>query len=151
MRRYVRNVKRHDDIVGTWTLVGAAARSKDQTYDSPFGMSPRGLLIYTSSGEMTAIISYGGRAPLSGDRVSAPEAERAEAFATFFAYAGRYSVSDRQLVHHVELASVENWVGTDLVRAMELDGDRLTLRTPPLSVGGDARVTDLTWQRISAH
>ena len=65
---------------------------------------------------MSAVISYGGRGPLAGDRVSAPESERAEAFATSFGYAGRYSFSGSQVTHHVEVSTVQNWVDTDLVR-----------------------------------
>ena len=97
---------------------------------------------------MIAMISYGGRKPLSGDRISSPAAERADAFATFFAYAGRYSVNSDKVVHHVEISSVQNWVNTDMVRLVKFDGDRITLRTPPLSVGGTTQATDLVWERV---
>lgn len=136
------------DLVGTWSLVAVSATTGDWADAEPFGTSPHGTLIYTASGRMAALVSYGERTALSGDRVSAPVDERAAAFSTFFAYAGRYSVADGRVIHHVELASVENWVGTDLVRTVERDGARLTLRTPPVSVGGEDRVTDLTWQRL---
>lgn len=86
---------------------------------------------------MTAMISYGGRKPLSGDRISSPASERAEAFAVFFAYAGRYSVDGDKIIHRVEISSVQNWVSTDMVRLVTFDGDRITLRTPALSVGLD--------------
>jgi hypothetical protein len=43
---------------------------------------------------------------------------------------------------------VENWVNTDLVRLARLKGDQLTLVTPPLSVGGAIRTTELVWERI---
>ncbi len=67
----------------------------------------------------------------------------AEAFATFFAYGGRYSLDGDRLTHHVEVASVENWVGTDLVRMLESSEGRLRLRTPPLLVSGEPRVSEL--------
>src|SRR3954454_24930503 len=128
-------------LVGTWALVSATA-SEDGTSDlAPFGDEPRGVLIYTSGGRVVAMISYSGRPLLSGDRISAPIDERAVAFASFFAYAGRFDVAGGRVVHHVEMASVENWVGTDLVRLVDFDGSRLTLRTPPVSVGGRIRVT----------
>jgi len=98
---------------------------------------------------MTALLSDSGRRPLSSpDRISAPADERAEAFATFFAYAGRYSVAGDKVIHHVEIASMENWVNTDFVRLVEMDGDRLTLRTPPLPVGGEIRTSELVWERV---
>ncbi|MCA1603277.1 MAG: lipocalin-like domain-containing protein, partial [Acidobacteria bacterium] len=127
-----------DSLAGTWRLVSASASTADgDRNDTPFGSSPKGVLIYTREGRMTAMISHSGRKPLSvTDRISAPTEERSEAFATFFAYAGRYSLSGDKVIHHVEISSVENWVNTDLVRFIKLEGDRLTIRTPPILVGG---------------
>jgi len=42
-----------------------------------------------------------------------------------------------------------NQVGTDLVRFVKLQGDRLVLRTPPMMDGGQQRVTELIWKRIN--
>ncbi len=138
----------HKDIVGTWRLVRASATTADGKIErAPFGTGPTGFLIYTVDGTMAALISYGGRSLLSDDRVAAPGEERAQAFATFFAYAGRYALGDNQVIHHVQLASVQNWVGTELVRVLELEGDQLALRTPPMVVGGSSLITDLLWER----
>ena len=136
-------------IVGTWKLVSASASTADgRRIDAPFGSNPTGLITYTPDGRMMAIISQSGRKPLSGDHISAPAAERAEAFATFFSYAGRYSLSGDKVIHHVEIASVQNWVNTDLVRLVTFEDNRIILRTPPLSVGGKLQTTDLVWERV---
>lgn len=138
-----------DSVVGTWRLVSASASTADgRLIDAPFGLNPSGLVTYTPEGRMTTMISHGGRKPLSGNRISSPASERAEAFATFFAYAGRYSVSGDKVTHHVEISSVQNWVNTDMVRVVKFEGDRITLRTPPLSVGGTIQTTDLVWERV---
>ena len=136
--------------VGSWRLVSAWATSADgRRNDTPFGSSPTGALTYTSNGRMMAIVSYSGRQPLSGaDRIASPLAERAEAFTTSFAYAGRYTLTSDKVIHHVEVATVENWVNTDLVRIIKFDGNRLTLQTPPLSVGGVMQTSELVWERI---
>lgn len=135
-------------LVGTWRLVKVSNSRRDGGVDDqPWGAAPTGLLIYTSEGTMAAVISYGGRRFLSADRVAAPVGERAEAFATFFAYGGHYSVDGNRLTHQVALASVENWVGTDLVRTFELSGARLTLRTPPVLVAGEELGAELVWER----
>ena len=134
-----------DAFVGTWRLVAVSS----STGDSPYGQSPSGLLVYTPDGTMTALISNDERSPLSvADRAAAPADEQARAFATFLAYGGRFAVADGRVTHSVEVASVENWVGTELVRAVELEGDRLTLRTPPTMFGGTERVMELVWQRL---
>ena len=138
-----------DQIVGTWRLVAASASSGSERNDAPYGPTPSGLITYTGDGRVMAIISHSGRKPLaSGDRISASVDERAEAFATSFSYAGRYSLSGDRIIHHVEIASVQNWVDTDLVRLVTLRNNKITLTTPPISVGGQIRTTELVWERV---
>jgi hypothetical protein len=138
-----------DQVVGTWRLVAASASNGSTRNDAPYGPTPSGLITYTSDGRVMAIICHSGRKPLaSGDRISASTDERAEAFATSFSYAGSYSLSGDKIIHRVELASVQNWVATDLVRLVRLGGNRVTLTTPPISVGGEIRTTELVWERV---
>ncbi|WP_213285197.1 lipocalin-like domain-containing protein [Bradyrhizobium sp. sGM-13] len=130
-------------------LVAASASTGSVRNDAPYGPTPSGLITYTSDGRVMAIICHSDRKPLaSGDRISASVDERAEAFATSFSYAGRYSLGDDKITHRVEIASVQNWVNTDLVRLVRLEGNRLTLTTPPISVAGEIRTTELVWERV---
>src|SRR5882757_4234277 len=117
----------NDTLVGTWRLLSAVDKTEaGQVHENPFGQNPVGFLTYTAEGRVMAIITYGGRKQLSvNDRVSAPTEERGEAFATMFAYAGHYKIEGDRVTHHVEAASVQNWVNTDLVRTVKLDGNRL--------------------------
>ena len=139
-------------FIGTWKLVSATETTiKGEIDEKPFGENPTGFLTYTADGRVMAIITHGGRKPLSiNDRVSAPEEERAQAFASMLAYAGRYTLSDSKVIHHVEAASVPNWVDTDLVRLVKIEGDRLTLRTPPGQLKGGVKIagTTLVWERL---
>jgi len=60
------------------------------------------------------MISYGGRKRLSSsDSRSALRKSKAEAFKTFVAYAGRYTLNGDKVIHHVEISSIQNWVDTD--------------------------------------
>jgi hypothetical protein len=138
------------EIVGTWKLVSASASTPTgDKNDAPFGENPAGLITYAANGRVMVIVSHDGRVPLSGaDRIASPVPERAEAFATFFAYAGRYTVSGDRVIHHVEISSVQNWVNTDLVRTLSFSGNRLTLQTPPLSVAGEVLTSELVWERV---
>ena len=138
-------MKPSDKVVGTWRLIAVSVPS------SPAATSPlkAGYITYTSDGRVSAILSHDGRKPLSsGDRISASVEERAEAFATCFAYAGTYDVVGDKVIHHVEIASVENWVNTDLIRDVRFDGDRITLTTPPASIGGNIQTFELVWERV---
>jgi hypothetical protein len=132
-------------LVGTWRLVEASSDGRPA-----FGEKPAGMLMYTGDGHVAVLISHSGRRGLSDDdRVEAPAEERAAAFASFFSYAGRFSVEGGVVRHRVEVSSVENWVGAELVRDLRLDGRRLVLRTPPTLVGGRKRVSELIWERVA--
>jgi hypothetical protein len=74
-------------------------------------------------------------------------AEKADAFATFFAYAGTYSVRGNRITHHVQISSVPNWVNTDLIRTFKASGNTLTLTTPPMTIRGVVQTTVLNWKR----
>ena len=140
-------------LIGTWKLVSAKSTSEKGEVTDTFGKNPTGFLTYTADGRMMGIISSGGRTPLSvPDYVAAPPNERAEAFATFGAYAGRYSLQGNQVRHHVEVASMQNLVGTDLTRTIvSLQGNRLILGTPPTLDGGKMVTVELVWERLTGE
>ncbi|MGD0098040.1 MAG: lipocalin-like domain-containing protein [Terracidiphilus sp.] len=137
-------------IIGTWKLVSALVATLGGETRNLLGENPNGFLTYTGEGRMTAIIAMSGRQPLSvADPVAAPAAERAEAFATFSAYAGRYTSDGDRITHHVEVSLFQNWVGTDQIRFAKLQGSRLTLSTPPILAGGEQLVLELLWELLS--
>jgi quercetin dioxygenase-like cupin family protein len=139
------------DVVGTWKLVSVTGTAPDgRKNDAPFGVNPTGELHYTANGRVMLMLSYGARPQLSvADRVTAPVAERAAAFATHFSYAGGYAIADGKVTHHIEVSSIQNWVGTDLVRVVKVEGRRLTLTTPPLPGSGGGASNELVWERIA--
>ena len=129
------NAQCKDGVVGTWKLVSnTATTDKGDVNKFVLGQNPSGLLTYTADGRMMAIISDDGRKPLSvADRVAAPAEERAQAYSTFMAYAGRYTFSCDKIVTHVEVASLQNWVNTDQTWFVHVEGNRLFVRnTPPV-------------------
>ncbi len=98
---------------------------------------------------MMAIISDDGRKPLSiADRVAAPAEERAQAYSTFMAYAGRYTFTCDKVVTHVEVASLQNWVNTDQTRFVRIAGNRLFVRNTPQLRGGVMVTIESMWQRL---
>lgn len=139
-----------DSLVGTWKLVSVTSRTdKGDLNTNAHGTHPVGLLTYTPEGRISVVIAEDGRKPLSvADRVSAPIEERAQAYSTFHAYAGRYTFTGDKVIHHVEVASLPNEVNTDQVRFVKLQGDRLTLRTPPMLRGGVPLTLELVWERL---
>jgi hypothetical protein len=136
-----------DKLLGTWKLVSASSTtSSGERSETPYGPNPVGFLTYTADGRVTALISNAGRKSLSigGGTLE----EQAEGFKTFLAYAGRYTCSGDKVTHHVEISSIENYVGRDLVRNVKFHGDRITLVTPPTPVNGKTQIFELIWERI---
>lgn len=135
-------------LFGTWKLVSASSTSSSGDKDgAPYGSNPSGLLTYGPDGRVSALISYDGRKPLSP---SASPQDKAGAFDTFIAYAGRYTFDGERVVHHVEVASIQNYANRDLVRSVRFEGDRIILTTPPTPINGKVQTVELIWQRIAA-
>ncbi|MGA3107556.1 MAG: lipocalin-like domain-containing protein [Terriglobales bacterium] len=145
----------NDRLVGTWKLLSASTRTSSGERDgAPYGVDPVGFLTYTADGRVTALISYGGRKRLSilsaGGGPQVQIEEQAEAFKTFLAYAGRYTLTGDEVIHHVEISSIQNYVDKDLVRTLKFEDESIILVTPPTSVNGKIQTVELVWQRVLA-
>jgi hypothetical protein len=144
-------------LVGTWQLVSITALQANGAVTADvYGVSPVGYLTYTATGHMVVLFSRGDRPLLSGNPTSpfslesVPVAELGQAFASFSAYAGTYTVEGNAVHHHLSVASIPNRVGATLVRSFVLSGDSLTLTTPETQAQGIATAYRLVWQRASA-
>ena len=87
-----------------------------------------------------------GVAPAEGDLLRSTPEELRQAFDEYFGYFGTYTVDQDagKVVFHVEGAAYPNYVGTDQQRSFAVDGNRLTIRTPPERAGG----ADVTYTAI---
>ena len=140
-------IKTPDKLVGSWKLVSASSTTRDgERNETPYGPDPVGFLTYGLDGRVTALISNGGRKVLSVGG-GQPE-EQAEAFRTFLAYAGRYTLTDDKVIHFVEISSIQNYVGKELVRNIRFQNNHITLVTPPTRINGKIQTVELIWQRL---
>ena len=139
-------------ILGTWKLISASSSTSDgERNDTAFGVGPTGFVTYNPGGRMSVLISHGGRKLLAASSANPPTAEAiAGSFSTFIAYAGRYTLKSEEVIHHVEISLIQDWVGTDQIRAIKIEGDRLVLATPPMSVGEKIMTIEFIWQRPPA-
>ena len=139
------------DLVGAWELeswaIGDADRD-DLSY--PYGEEPRGLLMYTEDGWMSAAISRPQRQRFPEDVAfrKIPDAAKGEAFTSYFHYAGRYRVQDGDVIHYVSMSLNPNFPGTEQLRHAELDGQTLVLSGKDM-VGGVERFHSLVWHKSS--
>jgi hypothetical protein len=142
----------NDKLVGTWKLVSASSSDASGVQlEPPYGTDPVGFLTYTQDGRVTALISYGGRKPLSiGAKPPALLEEQAEAFRTFLAYGGRYRLDADKLIHFIEISSIQNYVNRELIRRVKFESHQLVLSTPPTMVNGKMQIIELVWERLES-
>ena len=143
-------------LVGTWRLVSIEGNPPGLTgiYDRPTG-----LLIYSSSGRVSAqIVAKADRkpfAPFNKGRLSATTEEKAAAFDSYVAYYGTYTVDAKAgtVTHHLEGSLIPGREGINNVRWCEFRGDdRLLLIPVEDGKGGVFARKDATykllWERI---
>ncbi len=147
----------NNPIIGIWKLISVTAIHADGTVTpNLYGTHPVGYITYTLDGHMMVMFSRSDRSPLSQEiqspltpqMQSLPVEELAQAFTTFNAYVGTYTLSGNTVTHQIETASIPNRVGTALVRTFTLNGSQVTLSTPPVLNDGVETVFELVWERV---
>jgi len=144
-------------LIGTWRLVEWTFTVDDSRPTRPWGGNPAGLLTYTEDGRMSASLMSNGRPGAPTRTLSAAPIEiRAAAAAGYLSYAGSYSIDGSDVLHHIELSLMPNWVGTTERRLIEWtpseDGFDLILSTPPTKTdGGRLAVNRLHWERMPSN
>jgi hypothetical protein len=138
-------------LVGAWRLVSYRATDVETgEVVEPFGTPPRGLIVYTPDGHVSAQIMRADRPAFRRDRAEEGlPSELAEAAVGYLAYAGTYEVPAADTVlHHVAFSLFPNWVGTTLTRVADWDGRLLRLALPaPATIWGARRTGVLLWER----
>jgi len=127
------------DIVGTWRLVAAVARdAAGNTLPAPFGPQAMGRVVFNADGRMMAVLCDGRREMPSGMARD------------YSSYCGNYTFDGRRLITRVDAASDPARIGTDQVRDVHFEGERMVLRPPPRQGVGGPEQREITWERIAA-
>lgn len=136
-----------DDLIGVWQMLSAAYHHADTGAPIPshHGVNPTAFLHYTAGGRMIALIMAGDLPLLGPDHLTASPEDRAAVHSGTVSYAGRYRIDGDAVVHHVEAATIPDWVGTEQRRYVTIDGDHLTLRSAPQTSG---RIITAEWRRL---
>ena len=139
------------DLTGAWRLQSWTIEYPDTgQHSTPFGSNPEGILAYTSDGWMTAAIARGQRDPMPAHQAlrTLPTEQLAEAYTSYFHYAGPYNIKGSTVFHSVAMSLNPNMVGTEQVREINLQGDALELSGVE-TIKGRSRNHRLIWQRIT--
>jgi hypothetical protein len=98
----------------------------------PLGHEPRGLIIYTPDGYMSAQLSKPDRPKFaSGDWCAGTADDYVAEATSYIAYSGRFDVDDEQqtLTHSMFVSLFPNWTGQTQPRQVKLEGNELHLGT----------------------
>ncbi len=129
-------------LIGTWKLVDWEVRDPDDPMIAPPQWTRKqGQIMYSADGYMAMQMSNVDRARFADDAYGATDAEKIQTYADFRAYCGTYRWHGDTVVHVVEQSDYPNIIGTEQVRLVTLDGDRLILDNVNRSI-------PLTWQRV---
>lgn len=129
-------------LIGTWKLVGWEVRDPDDpNIAPPTWERKQGQIMYSADGYMAMQMSNVDRERFEDDSYAATDAERIQTYDDFRAYCGTYRWEGDRVIHVVEQSDYPNIIGTEQVRLMTLDGDRLILDNVNRSI-------PLTWQRV---
>ncbi len=139
-------------FAGTWQLEDSYSEKPAGRAAFPLGAKVIGRIHYDAAGNMAAQLMSESRKPFSSrDPREVTDAEYRDAFQTYTAYFGTYTIDAAAgtITHHVLGATVPNWPGNDQLRYFDLDGEILTLRTPPMRGNdGEKSVHTLVWKKV---
>ena len=138
--------------IGIWKLVSYEARREDGSIIFPIGKDGIGQIVYDAKGNMSAQVANIHRPAFAADdRLKGTATEIKMALEGYTAYFGTYELdmATKTVIHHVKGSLFPNWVGTDQVRYFEFAGNRMTLRTAPMHIGGEDVIGTLIWEKIS--
>ncbi|MDZ8055400.1 MAG: lipocalin-like domain-containing protein [Aulosira sp. ZfuVER01] len=139
-----------NNLVGTWKLLSCETRTETGQVFYPLGDNPSGYIIYTDNGYVSVAMMKANRPQFqAGDIAAGTVEEKVAATDSYVSYCGTYEIQGERVIHHVEVSFFQNWVGVNQVRFVQLNGEQLTLSTPPMLVNGIEIVGSLIWQRVS--
>jgi hypothetical protein len=122
-----------DAVLGAWELVSFVARDTATGEDrQPLGTTPRGLIMYTPDGHMSAQLAD---SDMGG----------------YVAYGGRFSADEETstLHHDVTISMMPELLTQPQFRHASVDGDVLTLSATRTDGAGVATHSSLQWRRSS--
>ena len=97
---------------------------------------------------MQALLVKDGR--IAPADLVATDAERIELYNGLVAYAGSYSVDGDTVSHHVDVSFNQAWTGTTQLRRFKIDGNTLSITTPPLvrPDTGQEQTFEFIWTKV---
>src|ERR1700733_1822599 len=139
------------DLTGAWSLESFTDTVGDGEVEHPLGFNPKGLLIYTAGGSMSALLMRGDSSLSQvAENDAGTEVERHSEHGGFIGYSGEYHFDEATaIVYHTPSVSFDpRLIGQRLKRKVDLNGDRLTLTVVASWTPSNLTKSTLGWLRI---
>ncbi len=129
-------------LIGTWVLIDWHSLRNDDFYAYPMGEDGKGQLIYTRAGRMSGFL-------MRADFAKEPARSDTKASKSL-SYAGTWLIKGDEVYHTVDLSTIPEWLGMDLIRTVAWKGENLLLKTTPQQGEDGAFYQNLLlWERQS--
>jgi len=138
-------------FAGAWKLISSEMRTSNGEIHYPLGEDCEGRMIFDAAGNFSAQLMRPGRPDFaSDDLLRGTDEEIRTAYQGFVAFWSKISVDDakKEVSYEVEGSLFPNWIGHKNLRHFEFEGDRMTLKTPPFTMGGQEITGVLIWERV---
>jgi hypothetical protein len=125
-------------IVGSWKMLSWTydVLETSEVHDA-LGRNPQGYIHYLPDGRMMVLVLKADR-PMPASLVPTTE-EKLALYESMFSYAGTYSVEQDRVIHHIDMSWNRAWEGTDQIRMLKIEGNRLTYTGVPAKNPMDGR------------
>ena len=125
-------------VVGVWRLVGGATTDPSgKKVAVPYGPRGMGLVSLTADGRMMAVLVDGRPTLADGGKRE------------YSSYCGNYTFDGTTLITTVDAASDPARIGSQQVRQVRFENERMILVPPEREEGGVKIHRELSWERIS--
>jgi hypothetical protein len=138
-----------EELSGTYKLISSTRTILEtgEVKDS-YGKQPKGYIMYGKDGRMLVLITHDGRPTPS--RTDMTDKDRADQYRTLNAYGGTYTFHGDWIEHQIDISANETRVGSNEIREVKRDGNRLiyTTKPQPFSADGKMSVITLVWEKM---
>lgn len=137
-----------EDFIGAWYLVDWRIEYSDGGITRPFGEGAHGYIVYSADGTMTASIAKAARPTFAiANARNATAEQKADAFDSYFHYAGAWRIDGEMVVHEVTMSLNPDMTGTEQGRMAVFKGsNELILSAHEASKDG-SRHHILQWRK----